>query len=128
MISYRASVKSKSLLQYFSNVKPTSVVSYHEHWGDGTAGDQCEALKKIYEEHPEGLTDREALVFMHYKGFMVDAGTIPARRHDLNKVWANIRDYSGTDLPSFLIVSNGRRENTTGKTAEVWQINPEFKR
>lgn len=123
MISYRDQIKNQSLLHY---VKPTSVVSYHQHWEEGKAGDQCEALKKLYEDNPEGLTDREALVLMRGRGFNLDAGTIPARRHDLNKVWLKIKDYAGIDAPSFLVVSNGRRKNPTGKMAEVWAINAEL--
>jgi len=125
MISYRDQIKNQSLLHY---VKPTSIASYHEHWQEGKAGDQCEALKKAYEDNPEGLTDREALLILRARGVNMDAGTVPARRHDLNKVWLKIKSYAGADLPSFLVVSNGRRKNPTGKMAEVWGINPELVR
>lgn len=123
MISYKDQLKNHTLHKF---IRATSVISYQEHWSNGTAGDQCEQLKKVYEDNPLGLTDREALTILRLRGLDIDAGTVPARRHDLNKVWVKLRDYSGVDLPATFIVNIDKRTNTTGRKAEVWCINPQI--
>lgn len=124
MISYRESLKNHNLNRY---IRPTSVLAYQKLWESGKAPDQCEELFKLYEDNPDGLTDKEALYFLRAKGLSLDAGTIPARRHDLNKAWIRKRDYAGmTDQPGHLIVSINRRKNPSGRLAEVWGINPQI--
>jgi hypothetical protein len=124
MISYKEQIKNHTLNRY---IRPTSVASYHEHWETGAAGSHCEILKSLYEDNPEGLTDREAQLMFKMKGVNIDIGGVSARRNDLNKVWLKIRSYSGADVPAYFIVSVNKRKNSSGRTAEVWAINPQIR-
>lgn len=126
-VSYREQVKNHTLNRY---IRTTSIVSYHDHWRKGEASTHCEALKDLYDDNPEGLTDRECQYLLRAKGYNLDAGSIPARRHDLNKLWLGIREEEDlcTDLPATFIVSFDNRKNPSGKSAIVWGINPQLKR
>ena len=111
---YQAS-KGTALLARFE--QQTSLQAFQELKASGRLAEQEADYLTLLISRPDGLTDREAAKLLR-----LDCSTVSARRNGLMKKHIDFLEEQG--LGSYqLIVTNGRRDNQTGKSAFVWTLN-----